>query len=198
MSAPHGDDNTAGPNGPDDESAEDLAAQQALARAAQAAGDDDADGDEDDGDDSSFDLDRARKAIQKKNREAQGLREQLKKLRPLAEEAEKRRQGEMTAAQKLTEEKAALEVELSELRVANVRREAAEEAGLPARFVKYINAAEPKEALAQAKELAKELRPADSDQQRTTKADLRQGARGANGAGSSMSPDDLLRRMAGR
>lgn len=167
---------------------EDEAAQQALAAAAQEAGDDADDSDEDD---DKFDSERARRKIEKANREAKALRERIKQLEPLAQEAEKRRQGEMTEAQKLAEQKAQLEIELAELRTAQVRREAAEAAGLPANFIKFINAAEASEALAQAKELAKALKSADPGP-----ADLRQGARGQNNAGRTQNPDDLLRAMA--
>lgn len=174
----------------DDTSAEDEAAQRALADAAAQEADTD---DQDDDDTDRFDEARARRKIEKANREAKSLRERIKALEPLAAEAEKRRKGEMTEAQKLTEEKAALEVELAELRTSNVRREAAEAVGLPARFVKYINAAEPTEALAQAKELAKELKAANGE---SGKPDFRQGARGSSNAGSNVTNDDILRHMA--
>lgn len=171
-----------------DTSTEDEVAQQALAQMAAQEADTDDEGDEDD----RFDATRARRKIEKANREAKALRERIKVLEPLAAEAEKRRKGEQTEAQRLTEEKAALEVELAELRTTNVRREAAEAANLPARLVKYINAAEPAEALAQAKELAKEFGTAEP-----RKPDYRQGARGSSNAGGQSS-DDLIRQMAGR
>jgi chromosome segregation ATPase len=179
---------------PGDTSAEDEAAQRALADAAAQEADDDGD---DDGDD-KFDEQRARRKIDKANREAKSLRERIKALEPLAAEAEKTRKGQQTEAQRLTEEKASLEVELAELRTANIRREAAETAGLPAKFVKYINAADPAEALAQAKELAKEFKSANNEGGTTGKPDYRQGARGASNSGSTATPDDLLRQMAGR
>jgi len=196
MSTPEGTPTSESP--PGDTSAEDEAAQRALADAAAQEADDD--GDDDDGED-KFDEQRARRKIDKANREAKSLRDRIKALEPLAQEAEKRRKGELTEAQKLTEEKAALEVELAELRTSNVRREAAEAAGLPAKFVKYINAAEPAEALAQAKELAKEFKSANNEGgggTGTGKPDYRQGARGASNSGSNATPDDLLRQMAGR
>lgn len=150
-----------------------------------------ADGDNDEDDDEKFDAAAARRRLDKAQREAKNLRERIKALEPLAQEADKTRKAQQTEAQRLTEEKAELEVRLAELTTANVRRDAAEAAGLPARFVKFITAADADEALAQAKELAKELKPAEEK-----KADLRQGARGANASGSSQNADDLLRQMA--
>jgi hypothetical protein len=191
MSSP---DNAPPPESHDGDAADDEAAQQALAAALEARGSgaDAEDDNEDDGEE-QFDADRARKKIDKANREAKSLRERIKALEPLAQEAEKRRKGEMTEAQKLAEEKAAIEVELAELRTTITRREAAETAGLPAEFVEFITAAEPQEALAQAKKLAKAVKAAD---QPTGSPDFRQGSRGANNSGSTQSADDLLRQMA--
>lgn len=174
----------------EDGSSEDDAAQQALADAAQEA-DAGTDGDDGENDDDKWDEAAARRKWDKAQREAKNLREQLKQLKPLAEEAEKRRKGEMSEAERLKEEKSALEAQLSELTAVNTRRDAAEAAGLPAKFTKFITATDPAEALAQAKELAKELK---SDEKRP--ADFRQGARGANNAGSTTNHDDLLRAMA--
>ena len=180
-SAPEGQENT---------DTDDEAAQQALAAlAAQEAGGDD-DGDEDD---DKFDESKARKRIEKVTREAKNLRDRIRQLEPLAKEAEQRRKEGQTEAQRLAEEKAALEVELAELRTANIRREAASTAGLPAEFVEFITGAEPEEALAQAKKLAKAMKAADSPSQRP---DFRQGARGTSNSGSSMTQDDLIRQMA--
>jgi len=183
--APEGGSETGG------STAEDEAAQQALAAAAQEAGDS-----EDENDDDKWDEASARRKWEKSQREAHNLRKQLAELKPLAEEAEKRRKGEQSESQRLAEEKASLEVQLAELTTANVRRDAAEAANLPAKFVKFITAADPDEALAQAKELAKELKAANEP--RNGSANLGQGARGAHNAGVTESPDSLLRRMAGR
>lgn len=178
-----------------EDSTSDEAAQEALAALAQEAGDgNDSDSDGEGEDDEQFDAARARRKIEKVNREAKALREQLKQLKPLAEEAEKRRRDEQTEAQRLTEEKAELEVQLAELRTAAVRREAAEAAGLPARLAKYISAADEDEAHAQAKELAKEIKA--DEQAAPPKTDFRQGARGSTSSGNTQNRDDLLRQMA--
>lgn len=193
MTTPENNSSTA-PEGAGKAEQTDVEKQQAFADAAREAANNEPD--DDDVDDENFDADKARKVMAKKNREAQNLREELKRLRPLADEAEKRRKGEQTEAQRLTEEKAQLEVDLAELRATNTRRDAVEAAGLPAKFVKFITAAEPDEALAQAKELAKEFKAATGEER---KPDLRQGARGgssANNAGSNQTHDDLLRQMA--
>lgn len=174
----------------DDDFDADAAAQQALADAAREASDSDGD-DEDDHD--SWDSDRAKREISKRNKENQRLREQLKALKPLADEYEKSRKAGQSEAQKLAEEKSRLEVQLAELTTQNTRREAAEVAGLSPSFVKFISAAEPDEALAQAKELAKALKAATGEDR---KPDLRQGARGSNSTGTSVNHDDLLRQMA--
>lgn len=169
----------------------DATAQQALADAAREAGE--GSDDDENEDESGWDSERSKREINKRNKENQRLREELKRLKPLADEAEKRRKGEQTEAQRLTEEKSRLEVQLAELTTANLRREAAEAANLAPQFVKFITAAEPDEALAQAKELAKALKAANGEDK---KPDLRQGARGSNSAGSSHTNDDLLRAMA--
>lgn len=181
------------PGGEGQDNLDDDAAQQALADAQAAAGDDTDDDDEEE----TFDEARARRKIEKANREAKALRDRIKALEPLAKEAEQRRKSEQTEAQRFAEEKAALEVELAELRTSNVRREAAEAAGLPQRFVKYISAAEPAEALAQAKELAKEFKAANGEAG-NGKPDFRQGARGPSNTGSTLTPDEAIRHMAGR
>lgn len=119
-------------------------------------------------------------------------------LKPLADEAEKRRKGELSEAQRLAEEKAALEVRVAEMTAAQVRRDAAEAAGLPSKFVKFVTAAEPDEALEQAKELAAALkRDEDANGANgTRRPDLRQGSRGAS-TPKADNPNDLIRRMAG-
>lgn len=110
-------------------------------------------------------------------------------LKPAAAEAEKRRLADLSEAQRLTEEKAAVEKERDALRATNIRREAADEVNLPAKYVKYITATDPAEALAQAKELA-------ADFVKEPKApDLRQGPRGTPNSGGGIEKNDLLRRM---
>jgi len=190
MSAPAGEQSTAPEgSGPQGDEQDDASAQEALAQAAQ-----EADGD-DDGDDGELDP-KVKAKIERANREAQALRARIKDLEPLAKQAKDRADADKTEAQKLTEQKAELEIQISALTVANVRRDAAEAAGLAPKFVKFITAAEPDEALAQAKELAKELKPPTDTAANGRPADLRQGSRGSTKP-SSESRDDLVRRMAG-
>lgn len=102
-------------------------------------------------------------------------------------------------SQKLADQLAESKVELEKLQVATVRRDAAEAANLPAKFVKFITASEPDEALEQAKELAKELKTSDDSQNTNGKAaDFRQGNRGAGTKQKQQTPDDYIRWMAGR
>ena len=190
MTAPAPESTVPEGTSPADNDYDDASAQEALAAAAR-----EAEG-ADDGDDDDDDLDPKVKAkIERANREAKNLRERIKQLQPLAEEAKKRADAEKSESQKLAEAKAALEVELSELRVANVRREAAEAAGLAPKFVKFITAADADEALAQAKELAKAVQPEAAATPRP--ADLRQGTRGSSKP-PQMSADDYIRGLAGR
>lgn len=178
------DDTQSGPDG-QDASTDDAAEQEQQAQEAEGT----------DGDD---DLDPKIKAkIEKANREAKNLRDRIKAMEPLVKEAEAKRKGEQTESQRLAEQKAELEVKLAELTTANVRRDAAEAAGLPARFVKFITAADADEALEQAKELAKELKPPAEPKEKRT-PDLRQGNRGGANTGNQQSPDDMLRQMARR
>lgn len=169
----------------------DAAAQQALADAAR-QGQGEGDDDDEDGD-GDWTAESARRAISKRNKENQKLREQLRKLQPLADQFEQQRQANQTELEKAQEKASALEVRIAELTATNTRREAAEAAGLASQFVKFITAVEPDEALAQAKELAKALKAASGEDKR---ADMRQGPRGSNSTGSQMTNDDLLRAMA--
>lgn len=172
----------------------DAAAQQALAEAAsRGTGESSSEEDDDDSSSDEWDQEKARKKIEKANREAKNLRDQIKQLKPLAEEAEKARKDGQTEAQRLTEQKAELEVQIAEMRAADARRTAADQAGLSPQFVKFISAADPDEALTQAKELAKALKSATGEDKRP---DLRQGNRGTSNASGTQSHDDLLRAMA--
>jgi len=65
--------------------------------------DDDTDATPDEGGGDAWDEDRARKAMNKKNRENQSLRARLKELEPLEEEFKKRQEAEKTSEQKFAE-----------------------------------------------------------------------------------------------
>ena len=168
---------------------DDSAAQAALAAAAREAGQDD------DEDDDGLD-ERTRAKIRKANREAQNLRTRLKELEPAAAELKKIKASQQSETERLTEQLAEREKELTELRTTAIRRDAAEAAGLPAKFTRFITATEEDDAVAQAKELAKELGLDKNGQKRSP--DLRQGNRGQNPSAPRENTDDLLRRMARR
>lgn len=173
-------------NGQPDEDADDARAQEALAAAAPEAGDEEGDDD--------ADLDPKVKAkIEKLNRESRALRQRLLEQEPLVKAAKDREEADKTESQRLADQLAAKDKELSELRVASVRRDAAEAAGLPVKFAKFITATDADDALDQARELAAGLKP--DEPQRGP--DLRQGQRGAPARGE-VSRDDLIRHLAGR
>lgn len=194
MTAPNGQNSSSSEENDDNGKFDaDAAAQQALAEAARNSGDSSSDDDDDEESGETWDQEKARNKIAKANREAKNLRDQIKQLKPLADEAEKARKDGQSEAQRLTEQKAELEVRIAEMEAADARRSAADQAGLSPQFVKFISAADPDEALVQAKELAKALKSATGEDK---KADLRQGNRGSGNASGAASHDDLLRAMA--
>lgn len=67
------------------------------------ADDENTDNTSDENESEPWDEDRARKAMNKKNRENQSLRERLKKLEPLEQEFKERQEKEKTAEQKFAE-----------------------------------------------------------------------------------------------
>lgn len=92
--------------------------------------------------------------------------------------------------QKLNDQLSAAQVELQTLRVEQIRHQAAREAGLDPDLAEYITAADPDEALAQAKRLAERLAA-----KAPKVADLRQGVRIP--AKPAASADDWLRAATG-
>lgn len=180
-------DESTGPEGQDDsEDNDDFDAQSALAAAQEAADEDD------DGPD-----DKTKAKIAKANREAQNLRTRLKELQGAQKKLKEYEDADKSESTRLAEERDELKGQLHELSVQNVRREAAAEANLPQKFSRFITAETEDDALAQAKELAKEL---GLDAKGNKKSpDLRQGNRGPSNAGRDKpDPDELLRAMARR
>ncbi len=111
----------------------------------------------------------------------------LKKKAAKFDELEAAKKSEV---EKLNDQLTASQVELQGYKVAEIRRSAAVEAGLDVKYAKYITAADDAGALEQAKELAKDIRPAEP-----RAADLKQGAR--PNTPQQASRDDLLRGLAG-
>jgi hypothetical protein len=113
-------------------------------------------------------------------------------LKRKASEFDKLEDAKKSEAQKLNDQLAAAQVELQGYRVAEIRRNAAVEAGLDQRHAEFITAADAEQALEQAKRLAEAFKPATTQPGRP---DLKQGARPQ--AQQTMSRDDLLRGLAG-
>jgi hypothetical protein len=93
--------------------------------------------------------------------------------------------------QKLNDQLSSAQVELQTLRVEKIRAQAARDAGLDPELAEYITAADPDEALSQAKRLAERLTP-----KAPKSADLRQGVR--QPAKPAASVDDWIRSASGR
>lgn len=83
-------------------------------------------------DEATFDPARARAALEKKNREAQGLRQRLKELEPLAQKARELEEAQKTEAQKAAEARAAAERERDAARAEALRYKVGLAKGLPA------------------------------------------------------------------
>jgi glutamate synthase domain-containing protein 3 len=111
-------------------------------------------------------------------------------LKKKAIEFDKLQDAQKSEVEKLNDQLATAQVELQGFRVAEIRRTAADAAGLPAKYAKYITAADEAEALEQAKELAKDIKTPEPKP-----ADLKQGTRPHTPA--QQSRDELLRGLAG-
>lgn len=137
-------------------------------------------------DESSLDA-RAKAALEKVRREARNLRQRIKELEPAARKLKDIEDKDKSESQRLNEKLTALEQQLAEYKVREVRTAAAAAAGLPVSMAQFITAADPEEAKQQAKTLAEFGK---------TQADFKQGARKTPPAG--LTGDELLRKMAGR
>jgi len=110
-------------------------------------------------DETEFDPARARAALEKRNRENHNLRARLKELEPLAKKAQEADEAAKTEAQKAAEARAAAEKERDEARLALLKRDIAEEAGLPKSWADRLRGSTKDELEADAKELAENLSP---------------------------------------
>lgn len=111
-------------------------------------------------------------------------------LKRKATELDKRTAAEKTELEKLNDQLTAAQVELQGLRVADIRRKAAHDAGLDPDLTEFITAADPDAAADQAARLAERLK-----NRQQPKADLKQGPRQQQPKPESR--DDFIRRMAG-
>jgi len=141
-----------------------------------------------------FDPARARAALEKRNRENQSLRARLKELEPLATKAREADEAAKTEAQKAAEAKTAAERERDEARLALLKRDVADDAGLPKAWASRLQGSTKEELEADAKQLAKDMpKPATSAR---PVADLRPGAlpgERPTSASSSAQIDDWIR-----
>lgn len=106
-------------------------------------------------DDATFDPARARAALEKKNREAQSLRQRLKELEPLARKARELEEAQKTEAQKAAEARAAAERERDEARIELLRYKVALAKGLPADLAARLRGGTEEELSKDADELLK-------------------------------------------
>lgn len=118
----------------------------------------------------------------------------VKELSPLAQKAQEAEDAKKSEVDKLTEQLTESQVALQEYRVAEVRSAAAERAGLTGTWAKRIVATDPDEALAEAKQLKKDI-DALAEPAEPARADFRQGAQGRQPA-PKQGAGDWLRDMA--
>lgn len=141
----------------------------------------------------TFDAEAARKGIDRLKAELEQAKADAKKFKAGHDAHEKKRQDELPEIERLKEQLASLQKENEQHAARQVRADAAEAASLPAKFAKFITSSDPKEALAQAKELAAELKLDDKNNGRP---DLRQGNRGSSPV-TTEDANSLIRKMAG-
>lgn len=95
--------------------------------------------------------------IRKVNREAQNLRTRVHELEPLAQEAEQRRQAELTEVQRATERAQALEQQLAQQQELTERLGLANRYSIPETHHRYIVGSSPEEREDAAKGIAEML-----------------------------------------
>lgn len=173
---------TAGTNAPEGGAAtDDTEAEQLLATA---TAEEDTDTDTESKPDPAAELAKWKSLARKHERTAKENSAAAKKLADL-EDANK------SESQKLNDQLSSAQVELQELRVEKIRAAACREAGLDPELAEYITAADPDDAVEQAKKLAERLKP-----KLPPPADMRQGVR--TQASPAGSVDDWIRSSAGR
>lgn len=132
---------------------------------------------------------RAKSALDKARREAQGLRKRLRELEPLAKQFKEQQDKDKSESQRLADQLAELQKEITEHKLREARLAAATAAGLPADMAGFITATDADEAKEQARRLMEWRKSSGGP-------DLRQGARKT--APQRPSADDFIRQMAGR
>jgi chromosome segregation ATPase len=108
-----------------------------------------------------FDPERAAAKIKKANDEARSLRQRLKELEPLAQEAERKREADKTEAERTAQHVAALEARAQEAEARAARLEVAAEKGLTPAQAKRLVGTTREELEADADELLATFKPVE-------------------------------------
>lgn len=148
--------------------------------------DDDSQSDDDEQSDTKSlqaELDRWKTHARKQETRAKQNADAAKRLQQIEDEKK-------TNEQRLSEQLQNLQSELDGYKTREIAQKAAADAGLPGNMAKFITAADPDDAAAQAKELAKHVKAAQPA------ANLRQGARAEQPKRPSV--DEWIRQQAGR
>lgn len=103
--------------------------------------------------------DAGKKALDAMKAKLKAERARIKELEPLAVKAREADEAAKTELQKATEARAAIEKERDEARLALLKRDIADEAGLPKSWAKRLTGSTKEELEADAKEMAKDLAP---------------------------------------
>jgi alanyl-tRNA synthetase len=143
----------------------------------------------------TFNAEAAQKGIERLKAELEKAKADAKKYKAGHDAHEQKRQEELPEIERLKEQLAELQRENEKHSTRQVRLDAAEAAHLPTKFAKFITAADPTEALEQARELAAELN-IDDKSAGNGRPDLRQGQRGSSPV-VTVDANSLIRNMAG-
>lgn len=146
----------------------------------------------------AFDPARARAALEKKNREAQSLRQRVKELEPLAAKAREADEAAKTAEQKAAEARAQAERERDAALAELLRLKVAAAKGLSPELAARLQGSTEEELTKDADELLKLVKPAQQQSPARPVADLKAGALPAGDASRSFDADAWIRAEARR
>jgi hypothetical protein len=141
--------------------------------------------------------DAGKRALDAMKAKLKAERQRIKELEPLAERARAADDAAKTQAQKDAEARAAVERERDEARLTLLKRDAADEAGLPKSWADRLRGNTPAELLADAKNLAKDLAPQQQQTSARPVPELRSGALPSTGQ-QKPDADAWIRHAAGR
>lgn len=141
--------------------------------------------------------DAGKRALDSMKAKLKAERARIKELEPLAEQARQANDAAKTQAQKDAEARQAVERERDAARLELLKRDAADEAGLPKAWAARLQGSTAEELLADAKALAKDVAPPQQSNARPV-PELRSGALPASGQQQPTNADDWIRASAGR